>query len=365
MRSQLVTAIFKQGFAAPEQYHTKGKQGPWTDVYGLAASLYFMLTGTVPEESVGRLVQDNLQPLTERTDIDLSKTQKQAIMKALAVTVENRFHTVEEFYQTLYGKEIVQTEEKIPARGAAADQKLPHHNTGSGRPENWFSRTRIRREIKKIEQEKERKKRKKRLAVLAAVIAFALIIGGGVLTAYLSNANKEKEAAAAAANAEKEAAAANAENAQEAGSEADSAAGNAEKQGDTAQLQEEAEKQETAPATQSPLYVPDVQGMKYQKAKKKILAMGLRCKIKWKTSKKGKVNCVFKVSPAAGKNIEKNSTVTLYVRKEKPKATAAPTPVLTTPAPTAAPTPNPTPAPSKGNSSKSDNSAGNLDKLFD
>ena len=39
------TSIYKQGFSAYEQLEKRGKRGPWTDVYSLCATIYYMLTG--------------------------------------------------------------------------------------------------------------------------------------------------------------------------------------------------------------------------------------------------------------------------------------------------------------------------------
>lgn len=49
------TVLVHQGYAPPEQYESKGRQGPWTDVYGLAATLYEMVTGTMPPSAPRRL----------------------------------------------------------------------------------------------------------------------------------------------------------------------------------------------------------------------------------------------------------------------------------------------------------------------
>ncbi|QQS54498.1 MAG: serine/threonine protein kinase [Candidatus Competibacteraceae bacterium] len=54
-------AIYTNGYAAYEQ-HTQGEQGPWTDVYGAAATLYFLLTGQTPPAADARAMDDALKP---------------------------------------------------------------------------------------------------------------------------------------------------------------------------------------------------------------------------------------------------------------------------------------------------------------
>ena len=66
-QTQELTAILKPGFAPIEQYgETPGlEQGPWTDVYALAATLHWVLLGRAPAASVSRVLVDNQKPLVE------------------------------------------------------------------------------------------------------------------------------------------------------------------------------------------------------------------------------------------------------------------------------------------------------------
>ena len=61
-RSTALTAIFTPGYAAAEQM-TSAKQGPWTDIYGLSATLYHAITGHTPPSAFDRMLDDGYQPL--------------------------------------------------------------------------------------------------------------------------------------------------------------------------------------------------------------------------------------------------------------------------------------------------------------
>jgi hypothetical protein len=56
------TNIVSPGFAPFEQYHSKGKQGPWTDLYSLAAVMYWLVSGVKPMDSLSRQKQDSMMP---------------------------------------------------------------------------------------------------------------------------------------------------------------------------------------------------------------------------------------------------------------------------------------------------------------
>lgn len=60
-----LTNIVSPGFAPFEQYHSKGNQGPWTDLYSLAAVMYWLISGAKPLDSLSRLKQDSMVPATQ------------------------------------------------------------------------------------------------------------------------------------------------------------------------------------------------------------------------------------------------------------------------------------------------------------
>ncbi len=64
-RTTAMTAIFTPGYAAAEQM-TSAKQGPWTDIYGLSATLYHAITGKAPPNAFERMLDDDYQSLGKR-----------------------------------------------------------------------------------------------------------------------------------------------------------------------------------------------------------------------------------------------------------------------------------------------------------
>jgi len=65
-RTQTLTAILKPNFAPLEQYADEAgmRQGPWTDLYALGATVHFVLTGQAPTPAVLRAVRDALPALS-------------------------------------------------------------------------------------------------------------------------------------------------------------------------------------------------------------------------------------------------------------------------------------------------------------
>ena len=104
MTDKSLTVTFKRGYTSEEQYLRKGRQGSWSDVYSLCATMYFMLTGKEPNESIERMLKDRLVPLSEIENIDLTKRQKQAIMHGMSIKAEDRIQSMDELYSELYNK---------------------------------------------------------------------------------------------------------------------------------------------------------------------------------------------------------------------------------------------------------------------
>jgi hypothetical protein len=101
--TQALTVILKPGYAPIEQYAEvpSMKQGPWTDVYALAAVIYCAITGRTPPPSVGRIVKDDYVPLAQAAQGRYSERLVQAVDRALQVMPEQRIASMEEFREAL------------------------------------------------------------------------------------------------------------------------------------------------------------------------------------------------------------------------------------------------------------------------
>ena len=87
-RSQAFSVILKPGFAPPEQYSKKGNQGSWTDVYSLGTTLYFMLTGDIPEDPTSRFDDDDT---FKENQFDIDPTLWEVITKSTKLKIEERY----------------------------------------------------------------------------------------------------------------------------------------------------------------------------------------------------------------------------------------------------------------------------------
>lgn len=107
----VVDIILKPGYSPTEQYDNTGAIGPWTDIYALGATLYYMLTGIKPEESTSRKQNDTLIPPNE-IDPSIPENLSNTVMKAMAIYKHMRFKNVDDFLKALDGEKKVLTLEK-------------------------------------------------------------------------------------------------------------------------------------------------------------------------------------------------------------------------------------------------------------
>ena len=149
--------VAKSGFSPLEQYTQRGGSGPWTDVYSMAATIYYTLTGKLPPNAIDRLDKDTLS-WENAALLALPPQALKALQKAMAVQAQNRTQSMDALGQGLMGKKQSPQPQAVPGRQTSVPKS--DNNTA------------------KVNQtgEKAKKKRKWIVPVAAACVAACLAV---------------------------------------------------------------------------------------------------------------------------------------------------------------------------------------------
>ena len=129
------TVTLKHGFAPPEQYYAKGKQGPWTDIYSICATMYRMLTGKNPPNSIERMAKDEyVSPAYY--GVNVSPKLDYVLRKGLSLNYADRYDNIQQLIDDLYNGEkargnvpigMAQNPVQQPMMQASANRQMPNH----------------------------------------------------------------------------------------------------------------------------------------------------------------------------------------------------------------------------------------------
>ena len=97
--------VAKGGFSPFEQYTQRGSSGPWTDVYAMAATVYYTLTGKLPPVATDRVVEDTISWDEPGLKV-LSAQALEALQKAMVISAKNRMQSMEELEKGLYSTAV-------------------------------------------------------------------------------------------------------------------------------------------------------------------------------------------------------------------------------------------------------------------
>lgn len=98
VETQTMARAISEGFSPLEQYI--GQTSPQSDIYALAATMYFLLTAHIPPASVARSIQEVLIP-PRQVNPHLTPNMENVLLKALAIHVEQRYTSMQEFARVL------------------------------------------------------------------------------------------------------------------------------------------------------------------------------------------------------------------------------------------------------------------------
>lgn len=146
--TEIACEIFS-GYAAPEQYSNE-INGTWTDVYGISAVLYKVLTGTAPMEAIARTGSSMLEPMLVNRNVPQNVSK--VIMHGMKLSTESRIRSITEFVDKLFA----------PPRYSPADN--------GGRKDNGG------RPLTKSEQKRLKKQKKERAKFLAVIITVGIVL---------------------------------------------------------------------------------------------------------------------------------------------------------------------------------------------
>jgi eukaryotic-like serine/threonine-protein kinase len=157
------------GYAAPEQYG--GGTDPHTDLYGLAATLYTLLTGVIPPDAITRATrsksQDPLRPVNLLVP-SIPPEVAQAIGRAMSISIDDRYETIEQFWQALAGH-------PPPERVEVADT-MPLTTPG---PRAFPKQSHQKSTTPPLQQEFPKHEARKRGILLPVGLILLLCLGGG------------------------------------------------------------------------------------------------------------------------------------------------------------------------------------------
>jgi serine/threonine protein kinase/peptidoglycan hydrolase-like protein with peptidoglycan-binding domain len=138
-RSQAMTAVFTPGFAAIEQF-TSGKQGPWTDIYALAATFYACVTGQPPPSAIDRVVDNELVPAARSGEGSYAPRLLAAIDAGLAVKASDRPQTIAEWRRLLAGDASTADGQIVDGQTIVMSRPLSDRPREAARARNWPKR---------------------------------------------------------------------------------------------------------------------------------------------------------------------------------------------------------------------------------
>lgn len=131
-----------EGYSPPEQYGQGGTDAR-SDIYSLGATLYALLTGAIPEDSLGRRTGMPLKPPSQ-INLSISPAIEQVILRAMRMEPERRYQSVSEFQTALTQAapaleafQRLEKTEEIAYAGVSSMEPVPPESLRSDSGKRW------------------------------------------------------------------------------------------------------------------------------------------------------------------------------------------------------------------------------------
>lgn len=96
----ILSSLSRPGYSPPEFYSKAPQVGPWSDIYSLAATMFFALSGQAPTAAAERLRKKPLPPPHE-FGADVTGETETVLLKALSLNPRERFQTMKAFKESI------------------------------------------------------------------------------------------------------------------------------------------------------------------------------------------------------------------------------------------------------------------------
>ncbi len=124
--TQTLVRAVSQGYSPVEQY--AGKTSPQSDIYAMAATMYFLLTLKLPPESVNRSYRDELVAPSLHNPM-VSPNMDRVLLKAMSVDAGLRFRSMEDFAQALLNPPFTSFADPTIVNGGSGISSSYHQGT--------------------------------------------------------------------------------------------------------------------------------------------------------------------------------------------------------------------------------------------
>lgn len=179
------TSFCKDGFSPIELYSRNGPQGPWTDVYSICATMYYMMTGICPVPAPDRLIGKELPPLSDISEAEVPEDISRVIQKGMEVKHEFRIQSMAQMYKLLYDETLPDTRSDLlggDSVQAAFGNRIAARAGDRTVRSHILSLTQAARELGGI---KEERNNRRKWFVMKVAVVFVLCLSGVMGAVFL------------------------------------------------------------------------------------------------------------------------------------------------------------------------------------